>query len=157
MACRKGYNMFNLGQILRIVAGGIIIALLLLCCFVLSGCKSQQSLTSIVAPASHNEQNDSIEKHYRRDTVFIDRWHREVQRGDTAYIHDSIFFYNGKEIYDTIRIANNTTDTITNIVEVEKQLSKNDVFLKRSGVALWIILSLLILAVIIGIVIKFAK
>lgn len=100
------------------------------------------------------ETHDRTDKEYKTDTIYRDRWHTEYRKGDTTYIHDSIFLYRVK--HDSIFRC----DTIRKppvVIEKEKELTKKQNFLIKSGVALWILLGLLILSVIIGIVIKFAK
>ena len=97
-------------------------------------------------------QHNSTQKEYKTDTIYRDRFHTEYMKGDTMYIHDSIFLYKTK--HDSVLL----TDTITQPpVFIEKELTKKQNFLIKSGVALWILLGLLILSVIIGIVIKFVK
>lgn len=103
---------------------------------------------------SHERDDDSIRTEYRIDTLIVDRWHTIVHKGDTVYIHDSIDRWRIK--HDSIYAYKyiNNTDTIRIPVEIEKQGSQ---FLRNSGIALWVLLALLLLAVIAGIVIKFAK
>lgn len=146
---------FDFMQIVRWVVGGTIIALLL--SIILTSCKSQ---APIVVPAkqTHIEQNDSTHKQYRHDSIYIDRWHTKILRGDTVYIHDSIYFHDGKTLLDTVYIIKTTSDTIpSDPVIIEKPLTNNQIFLQRSGIALWVLIALLLLAAIIGIIIKFAK
>lgn len=115
----------------------------------LVSCKTIQPVVG-----THNEQNDSIRTEYRIDTLIVDRWHTIVHKGDTVYVHDSIDRWRIK--HDSIYAYKyiNTTDTIRIPVEIEKQGSQ---FLRNSGIALWVLLALMLLAVIVGIVIKFAK
>ena len=106
----------NLGEILRWVVGGIITCLLLFALFATSGCAAKKPT---VAPQVHTETNDSTEKHHKQDSVFIDRWHTEWLKGDTVYIHDSIYFYVGnKETHDK-NVRKNSADTVPQIVEKE--------------------------------------
>lgn len=103
---------------------------------------------------SHERDDDSIRTEYRIDTLIVDRWHTIIHKGDTVYIHDSIDRWRIK--HDSIYAYRyiNTTDTITNTVTV---VDKGSQFLRNSGIALWVLLAILLLAVIVGIVIKFAK
>ena len=75
-------------------------------------------------------------------------------RGDTCFIHDSIDRWRIRDVYIHDSIDNSRIDTIYQTVQVDKEYKA---FLVRSGVALWIIIALLIVAVIVGIIIKFAK
>lgn len=80
------------------------------------------------------------------------------KRGDTTILHDSILYYKYKLIHDSIYVKFEVHDTIpADPVIIEKPLTNNQIFLQRSGVALWVLIALLLLAVIIGIIIKFAK
>ena len=119
-----------------------LLALIILIMTVLAfvGCKSPQLPT---LPVAVHSNNDSIRKELRIDTIYQDRWHTKYQKGDTVFIHDSID-----------RWHNSRTDTIYKPVPVEKQYKS---FLVNSGVALWVIVTLFVLSVIIGIVIKIAK
>ena len=127
----------------------IIFACLLLAAFLCS-CKSAQQ----ILPSTHDHTGDSTHIEYKHDSVYIDRWHTVYQKGDTVIIRDSVFrdrwHYNN--IHDSIYISN--TDTIVQTVTIEKQGSA---FLRNSGIALWVLIGLLVIAVIIGIVLKFAK
>jgi len=147
--------MIDLGKIVRIVVGGTFTIILLCVLFSLSGCRLQKpAATQPVTPA-HVENNDSSNYKYIHDTTYVDRWHTKWQKGDTVFIHDSIYVYVGKKEENNTAVNKSSSDTIP--VEVEKQLTKNQQFLIRSGIACWVILALLLLAVIVGIVLKFAK
>lgn len=115
------------------------------------GCKTLQTPTPT---NSHERTNDSIRTEYRIDTLIVDRWHTIVHKGDTVYIHDSIDRWRIK--HDSIYAYKyiNTTDTIINTVTI---VDKGSQFLRNSGIALWVLIALFVIAVIIGIVIKFAK
>ena len=146
---------FDFMQIIRWIVGGAIIALLL--SIILTSCKSQ---SPIVVPAkqTHIEQNDSTHKQYRHDSIYIDRWHTKILRGDTVYIHDSIYFHDGKTLLDTVYIIKTTSDTIpSDPVIIEKPLTDNQIFLQRCGIAFWVLLVIFIVVIAVGIWIKFAK
>lgn len=115
------------------------------------GCKTPQLPT---LPSSSERSRDSIRTEYVHDSVYIDRWHREIQKGDTVYVHDSIDRWRNKYVYIHDSIGNSRTDTIYQQVVVEKSGSA---FLRNSGIALWVLIAILVVAVIIGIVLKFAK
>ena len=134
---------------------------IVICCFLLCllagyGCKTQ----TVVVPAkqTHQEQNDSIEKHYIHDSIYIDRWHTIEKRGDTTILHDSIFIYRWKYTGDTVYVATLIRDTVpSDPVIIEKPLTNNQIFLQRCGVAFWVLLVIFIIVIAIGIWIKFAK
>jgi len=123
----------------------------------LAGCKTTESVATPIAPDVHNRVEDNNSVIYRHDTTYIDRWHMVYFHKDTVFVHDSIFQYVGEKehIHDTVSVS--TTDTIHSIQYLEKQPTKSDIFWKRSGIALWVILGALLLGVIIGVIIKFAK
>lgn len=100
------------------------------------------------------DSHKTTEKEYRLDTIYIDRWHTEQKKGDTVIIHDSINIYKVKR--DSILYGDTTTKAPI-LIEKEKELTKHQEFMIKSGVALWIILAVVILAIVIGIIIKFAK
>ena len=137
----------------RIMSYGIIVLLLLwlFVIFFFVGCKSQQLPT---LPNSSDRSHDSIRTEYVHDSVYIDRWHKEIQKGDTFYIHDSIDRWRNKYVYIYDSIDNSRIDTIYKAVEIEK---KGSAFLRNSGIALWVIIALIIAGVVIGIILKFAK
>lgn len=114
-------------------------------------CKTPQLPT---LPNSSDRSRDSVRTEYVHDSVYIDRWHKEIQKGDTCYIHDSIDRWRNKYVYIHDSIDNSRTDTIYQKVEIEK---KGSAFLRNSGIALWVLIALFVVAVIIGIVLKFAK
>ena len=111
-----------------------------------------------VAPAlptnTSSRTSDSVRTELRIDTIYQDRWHKEYQKGDTVFIHDSIDRWHNKYVYIHDSIDNSRTDTIYRKIQVEK---KGSAFLRNSGIALWVIIGLILLAVIAGIFVKFAK
>lgn len=129
----------------------IAITLVLIVFALLVSCKTPQLPT---LPNSSDRSHDSIRTEYVHDSVYIDRWHKEIQKGDTIYIHDSIDRWRNKYVYIHDSIDNSRTDTIYQNVEIEK---KGSAFLRNSGIALWVLIALFILAVIVGVVLKFAK
>ena len=119
------------------------------CVMGMTGCKSQPCLP---IPSSGTHDHDSVRTEYVHDSISVDRWHTILQKGDTVYVRDSIYFYKWRNKHDSIYI--NNTDTIYQQVVVEKQGSA---FLRNSGIALWVLIGLLVAAAIIGIILKFAK
>lgn len=119
------------------------------CVMGMIGCKTQPCLP---IPSSGTHDHDSVRTEYVHDSISVDRWHTILQKGDTVYIHDSIWFYKWRNKHDSIYI--NNTDTIYNTVTVTQQ---GNMFLRNSGIALWVLIGLLVVAAIIGIILKFAK
>lgn len=99
---------------------------------------------------------DSIRTLFVHDSIYIDRWHSKEVAGDTIILHDSITRTIYKQVAQHDSVFINRCDTIYQTREIQVQ-KKNSTFLRNSGIALWCILALLLLAVIAGIVIKFAK
>ena len=130
----------------------IIITVLVIVAGVLCSCKSSAPVVPPTNVSQHDR--DSVRTEYVHDSIYIDRIHKEIIKGDTIIIHDSIFRdrWHNRDIHDSIYI--NNTDTIYRTVTVEK---KGSAFLRNSGIALWVIIALLIISVIVGIVLKFAK
>ena len=133
--------------IIAAIITGILVAVAVIC----SGCKT---IKPVAVPEVHTLTNDSIRKEYVHDSIYIDRWHTVTIKGDTIIIHDSIDRWHEKLMFIHDSIDNSRIDTISKIVEIEKPQS---VFLRNSGIALWVIIALIITGIIIGIVIKFAK
>ena len=124
---------------------------LLIAAMALASCKT---IKQVNVPEVHTRTNDSIRKEYVHDSIYIDRWHTTTIKGDTVIIHDSIDRWYEKLVFVHDSIDNSRIDTISKIVEIEKPQS---VFLRNSGIALWVIIALIISGAIVGIVIKFAK
>lgn len=120
------------------------------------GCRSLPQ--QVVLPNSSNRDSVRIELvHdsvyvYKHDSIFRDRW----RSGDTVYVTVEKWQtrwrdkYN--EIHDSVYI--NQTDTIYQTVTVVQPVNT---FLKNSGIALWVIITLAVLAIVAGLFIKFAK
>ena len=148
----------NKHDVLNILATAILFAILIVC---FASCKAYYPLPSNTS----TQQHDSVRTEYVHDSIYIERVRNIYTKGDTVYIHDSIFVANtSKEVkHDSIHIHH--TDTIHKVYPPDKHptstrettLSKGTVFLRNSGIALWVILSILFVAIIIGITLKFAK
>ena len=128
----------------------LIIGCMILLAFI--GCKSMPQLPT--PSGTHESSRDSIRTELRIDTIYQDRWHNVYMKGDTVFVHDSIDRWRIHEVYIHDSIDNSRIDTVYQKIEIEKQGS---VFLRNSGIALWVILAIIFLAVIVGIVLKFAK
>lgn len=129
----------------------VFVIVLLMIAFALAACRTTQP---VAIPQIHERETDSVRTEYVHDSTHIDRWHTITIKGDTVLIHDSIDRWHDRFVYIHDSIDNSRIDTISQIVEIEKPQS---IFLRNSGIALWVIIGVLILGVIIGIVIKFAK
>ena len=103
---------------------------------------------------SHDSSRDSIRTEYVHDSITIERLRTIIIKGDTVHVHDSIIKEKYKYIFVHDSIDNSRIDTIYKTVQVERPYKQ---FLVNSGIALWVLIVLFIIAIIIGIVIKFAK
>ena len=145
-------------DILNILLTAVLFAILIVC---FSSCRAYYQLP----PNSSAMQRDSVRTEYVHDSIYIERTKNIYTKGDTVYIHDSIFVANtSKEVRrDSIHIHH--TDTIHTLYPPDNHptstrkttLSKGTMFLRNSGIALWVILSILFITTIIGITLKFAK
>ena len=111
-------------------------------------------LLAFIGCKTHDHSRDSVRTEYIHDSIFQDRWHTERIKGDTVFIHDSVRIDKWHRLIVRDSVYINNIDTIINTITVEK---KGSAFLRNSGIALWVLIVLFVIAVIIGIVIKFAK
>ena len=130
-----------------------IFVFLLLC---LASCGVQQQLPTNTC----QQQRDSVRTEYVHDSVYVERERLIRVQGDTVYMRDTVTVTRTQKVrvHDSIYI--HVADTIYQIpttAPADKQSECDNPFIHRSGVALWVILSLLLLSVIIGIIIRFAR
>lgn len=125
--------------------------ILILAAVLVVSCKT---VTPTLPTNSHDSSRDSIRTEYVHDSITIERLRTIIIKGDTVRVHDSIIKEKYKYIFVHDSIDNSRIDTIYQTVQVEKPYKQ---FLVNSGIALWVLLVLLVIAVIIGIVLKFAK
>lgn len=123
----------------------------------MAGCKTVQP---VVLTQNRETTKDSIKTEYKHDSIYIDRWHTQYIKGDTIIIRDSVFVdrWHKMQQHDSIYI--HTTDSIPHPVEVERIVEvtkESSPFLKRSGIALWIIIALFVVGVVVGIILKIKK
>ena len=150
------------------------------------GCETAKTVSTVVVAKSDStaitrhdssrvvaERHDSAQRYYIHDSVKIERWHRDVVAGDSvvhaidSVVREVVRYVDREhkvihEVRDTIKLNNTDTVTVTHEVPVEVQVPvtvevDKSPFLRKSGIALWVILGLLVVAVIVGVVIKFAK
>ena len=114
-------------------------AIVLVVMWILTSCKSQATL-----PVTDYHGRDSIRTEYVHDSIYIDKYHNVYTKGDTVYQFDSIYLYVAK--HDTVTSNIALIDTIYKRDVVEKPLTNRQIFLQRSGIALWIILTFAVLA-----------
>lgn len=119
--------------IFRIFFAAILVALFL---SVLSGCKSSQP---IITPTTHESSVERTEMSV--DTFWRDRWHTEKIKGDTIYVHDSIYLERVRYKYrDSIYVR---TDSVPYPVEVPVRVRNGyDKFTARG---FWVFVGLLVL------------
>ena len=141
-----GYGNNRSGKVFLWLLAALVIGI---CLLGMIGCKTQPCLP---LPSSGTHDHDSAHIEYVHDSISVDRWHTIFTKGDTVFVHDSIWRDRWRYTHDSIYI--NNTDTIYQTVTVEKQGST---FLRNSGIALWVLIGLLVVAAIIGIILKFAK
>lgn len=139
-------------DLLYIVFAAVVFAALIVC---FASCKVHYQLPI----SSSDNRRDSERTEYIHDSIYIDRVRMIHIGGDTVYIRDSVNTVRMQKqtIHDSIYI--NLTDTIYQTTEASNSntLSKGTVFLRNSGIALWVILSILFLCVAVGLIFKFAK
>ena len=150
------------------------------------GCKTANTVSAVVAVRSDStaitrhdssrvvaERHDSAQRYYIHDSVKIERWHRDVVAGDSvvhaidSVVREVVRYVDREhkvihEVRDTIRLNNTDTVTVTHEVPVEVEIKvpvevDKSPFLRKSGIALWVIIGLLLVGAIVGVVIKFAK
>ncbi len=129
----------------------LIIVLLSVVC--LASCRTYYPTTT-----NTQQSKDSIRKEYVHDSVFVEKERRIYLQGDTILIHDTVTVTREKRtlIHDSIYV--HRTDTIYQTAPAPREKNTCDKpFLHRSGIALWVILSILFVAVICGIVFRFAR
>jgi len=104
----------------------------------LTACKTTQP---VMLPQTHD--SIVIRTEYRVDSVWRDRWHTERIKGDTVYIHDSIFMgeYKNKDKSDTICVR----DSIPYPVEVPVIKKEVPPFYKNCTWGFFILILLIIL------------
>ena len=138
-------------DLLYIVFTAVVFAALIVC---FASCKVHYQLPI----SSSDNRRDSERIEYVHDSIYIDRVRMIYIGGDTVYIRDSVNTVRTQKqtIHDSIYI--NLTDTIYQPTETKTAtMSKGTVFLRNSGIALYVILSILFLSVVVGLIFKFAK
>lgn len=129
---------------LQVALAAIVVALFL----VFFGCSSQQ-----VLPVPHPRDSVRIEVRERVDSVYVDRWHVEHTKGDTIYVHDSIYVTKWRYINkaDTICVR----DSVPIVHEVVKEVRKRNAYDKFTARGFWILAGLLVLIIGIRIFLRF--
>lgn len=124
--------------ILRIILAAILVALFL---SVLSGCKSSQP---IITPTTHESSVERTE--LRVDTFWRDRWHTEKVKGDTLFIHDSVYLEKIKyrDRVDSIFVR----DSIPYPVEITKEVRVRNGYDRFTARGFWIYTAIILAALI---------
>lgn len=114
-----------------------------------SGCRIQGAISPVSrSDSTYVSKADSV---YIRDSIYIDRWHTAVTKGDTVYVTDTRteykYRYRDREVHDTLFVDRDV------IVEktVPAELSSWDKFQKK---AFWIMASIIIFYIIIKLILK---
>lgn len=118
--------------------------------FMLTSCKTVEQVA--VPTGQHAIDRDANRTEYVYDTVIIDRLREIVRKGDTVYIHDTTRIRDilRESKIDSVRVLQ--TDTIYVSHEVPVPVTEHG-FLWSSGIVLWGLVALFVLALIIKFVI----
>lgn len=123
--------------IFRIILAAVLVALFL--SFI--GCKT-------LPPIIPQTQRDSVHTRteLRVDTFWIDRWHTEKTKGDTVFIHDSIYFEKIKfrDRVDSVVVC----DSIPYPVEVTKEVRVRNGYDKFTARGFWVFVGVLLLYIV---------
>ena len=105
------------------------------------GCKATEPLVMV---GTHDQTMDSVRIEYKRDSIFIDRVHKEIIKGDTVWIHDSIYVAVLKEIlvHDSFRIE--IHDSIPYKVEVQVPKKYVPKYYKNVSKGFWVLLAIVL-------------
>lgn len=118
--------------IFRIILAAVLVALFL--SFI--GCKT-------LPPPIHQTQRDSVHTRteLRVDTFWRDKWHTEKTKGDTVFIHDSIYFEKTKyrDRVDSVFVR----DSIPYPVEVPVRMRNN--YDKFTASGFWVFIGIIFL------------
>ena len=98
--------------------------MLILSTLILFLCSSCHTTRYIPMPSSHTRDSTHLTTDHRYDSIYIDRWHTLILRGDTVFKTDSIYVEKLRdiELHDTIRITRH--DSIPYPVEVPVEVAK---------------------------------
>jgi hypothetical protein len=98
---------------------------------------------------------DSTRVHYETlyDSIWVDRWHVIKEKGDTIFIHDSIFIEKWREKHtrDTIRVR----DSIP--YEVTKYIRQRNNYDRFTATGFWIMIALAIGYIALRIYLRFKR
>lgn len=129
----------------------IAIVLVLVVCGLCS-CKTTGAVTPTITPPQVNTNQYHGHDAYTVDTVYLDRWHTIIEKGDTIYVHDSVTINKFRDRY--------VTDTFTRADTIRKYINvldkSQEAWIRWGKIAAGVVAAF-ILAIIIGIILKFAK
>lgn len=126
------------------------VALLAAMFFIVFGCspKVQPPLLSVT---------DSTRVHVetKYDSIWVDRWHVVKEKGDTIWLHDSIYIEKWREKHtrDTICVR----DSVPYEVQVVKEVRKRNGYDKFTARGFWVLLALLVLYIALRVYVRFKR
>lgn len=123
----------------------LLTALLMCAALAMVGCAHTKV---VVAPQTHSDHRDSVRTEYKHDSIYVDRWHNIITKGDTVRIHDSIYVekWRVRELHDSVRIE--VRDSIPYPVEVQVPVAYKSGYTKFTSWFFWIVL---IIAICLGV------
>ena len=115
------------------------------------GCASSRPIIGESSNHEREQINNKSHVEYTTDSTLIDRLREVITRNDTVFIHDSIYIYKLRDqhvtdtVHDTLYINHTDTIRLTITNEVEKPIAP---FVRKSCIALWVIIGVAIFALI---------
>lgn len=115
------------------------------------GCASSRPIIGESSNHEREQRNNKSHVESTTDSTLIDRLREVITRNDTVFIHDSIYIYKLRDrhvtdtVHDTLYINHTDTIRLTITNEVEKPIAP---FVRKSCIALWVIIGVAIFALI---------
>lgn len=105
------------------------------------GCKATEPLVMV---GTHDQTRDGVRIEYKHDSIFIDCIHKEFIKGDTVWIHDSIYEirYQEIEVHDSIKIE--IRDSVPYKVEVQVPKKYVPKYYKNVSKGFWVLLAIVL-------------
>lgn len=129
---------------LTVIGVAAVVFAILLGLLFLTGCRTVQP----AAPAVQKKDSIQVRTEVRIDSVFRDRWHTVLQKGDTVFVHDSVFLtrYKMLDRCDTLRVR----DSVPYPVEVIREVRHRNGYDRFVSWGFWILLALTVLVTVVS-------
>lgn len=130
----------------------IILILMSVATVLMTGCRMhERMIDTTTTKIANNDSTRDVRIEHVYDSIYIDRWHTIIERGDTVRVVDSVVMYQWRDVLHNDTLVKIQNDTIYTDRIIEKHVTdyvpRRTVYDRITSWGFWILIGILSLTV----------